>query len=111
MEEKTAQTARGRDDPAGDAPCFEKYSGTSLNTAPFPIPAHTATIKQPNVKRGMVNPKESKTPDKVRPANTNIRTTKGLDLSDSIPPTGRRKVAKAIKPAVLSPASTLLNSK
>ena len=59
----------------------------------------------------MIGLKASSIPESVNPLNTNIKILNELNRSPSHPPTGRKNVAMAIKPAVRSPASTLSNPK
>ena len=59
---------------------------------PFPIPAQNATVKEPSEYNVIVGEKDSNTPDKVNPPNTNSKMIKGLNLSASHPPIGRKSV-------------------
>ena len=87
---------------------FGKYCGTSLKTAPLPMPSKNAQPSAPTV-NGNIAGHDINRANGIIPRKTVWRTRAPPILSDSQPPSGRVRVASTTKPAVRKPASAGLN--
>ena len=82
--------------------------GTALNTAPFPRPRNTASVRHAIVTGTMVgSPQMTASAAASTPTSrkTTASTVAAPTRSESIPPTGRASVASTVKPAARRPAS------
>ena len=82
--------------------------GTALNTAPFPRPRNTASVRHAIVTGTMVGSPEmtaSAAASSPTSRKTTASTVAAPTRSESIPPTGRASVASTVKPAARRPAS------